>query len=97
MISSLKAGIEALPANVGGVVLAFADQPGVAPDTVRQLVRAWKSSTFSLVMPVHVGKRGHPIVISGSLLAEVRELSGHETLKDLVHRHMGSGVAGGGG
>jgi molybdenum cofactor cytidylyltransferase len=81
MFSSIQAG---LAAAVGEVVLVLpADMPFVAVDTVRA-VTARASATGTLVVPVHEGRRGHPIAIPGSLRDGLTALAASATLKEAL-------------
>jgi molybdenum cofactor cytidylyltransferase len=92
MLSSVQAGLRALPADVEAVVLALGDQPAVQPETVRRLVRTWLEQKPALVLPVFHGRRGHPLLLCMSLRAEILALPKNATLKTAVHRHLGEAV-----
>lgn len=87
MLSSVQAGARALAPRAGAVLLALADQPAIEVATVRALVGAWRESGAPIVVPLHNGRRGHPVVISSALFPEMLELGPHETLKSLMLRH----------
>lgn len=62
-----------LPRPPGAVVFSPVDNPAVAPDTVRALVRAWRrrpALTGAIVVPVHDGVRGHPVLADMSIADE---------------------------
>ncbi len=90
MLSSLLTGIAALPTDAPAFLLAFADQPAVAPATIRLLVERFHSQAPPppLVLPVCQGKRGHPVIISSALISEIRALAADESLKTVVYRHL---------
>jgi molybdenum cofactor cytidylyltransferase len=88
MLSSLQTGLNALPESTQWIVIAFADQPSVTPATIRHLLQLAKSSDAPIILPLYGGKRGHPVVISRTLVPEILALPHHETLKLVVHRHM---------
>jgi len=92
MLSSVQAGLRALPADVEAVVLALGDQPAVQPETVRRLVRTWLEQRPPLVLPVFHGRRGHPLLLSMSLRAEILALPENATLKTVVHHHLSEAV-----
>ena len=54
----------------GAVVFTPVDNPAVAPDTIRKLARAWRRATAAVVMPVHRGVRGHPVLADMSIADE---------------------------
>ena len=79
MFSSIQAG---LPCAGGDIVLVLpADMPFVAPETVAA-VAARATATASLVVPVHAGRRGHPIAIPRPLCDALQALDPATTLKD---------------
>jgi molybdenum cofactor cytidylyltransferase len=98
MLSSLRAGIAALPSQSSpasparlapaGFILAFADQPAVLSITIRVLVAAFHQSNPPIVLPTHVGRRGHPLVLSEDLVPEIFALSETQTLRTVVHQHL---------
>lgn len=88
MLSSVQAGVAALPAQAPAFVLAFADQPAVAPATIAELIQHFFRSPAPLVLPTCRGKRGHPLLISAALSAEILRIRGPDTLKTVVYRHL---------
>lgn len=92
MLSSVQAGLRALPADVEAVVLALGDQPAVQAETVRRLVRTWLEQRPPLVLPVFQGRRGHPLLLCMSLRAEILALPENATLKTVVHHHLSEAV-----
>jgi len=91
MLSSLKAGIQKaqiLAPAAPGFLLAFADQPAVLSHTIQHLVTAFLDQLSSVALPVHAGKKGHPILLSSTLIPEILALAPDQTLRDVVHRHL---------
>jgi CTP:molybdopterin cytidylyltransferase MocA len=56
MGSSLRAGLAAVPADVGAVVIALVDTPGLGPDSVRRLIAAHRTAPRA----VHGGASAPP-------------------------------------
>ena len=95
MLSSLRAGIAALEhaEKPAGFLLAFADQPAVKPETIAKVIGSFSAAEGApLAIPTHRGKRGHPIVLSWDLVAEIRGLPLDDTLRTVVHRHLSRAV-----
>jgi CTP:molybdopterin cytidylyltransferase MocA len=86
MLSSVKTGVTALPADCDAFFLVLGDQPLVQPATVSALAAAWIVERAPIVLPVHIGKCGHPVLISASLSPEILALGEDETLKALMVR-----------
>lgn len=97
MLSSIRCGVDAL----GGagdlarrrvaLLVTPADLPALAAATVERVVRAL-SGGAPLAVPVHAGRRGHPLGIAPSLVAEVAELDLGEGLRQLLRLHAGEVV-----
>jgi molybdenum cofactor cytidylyltransferase len=88
MLSSIRAGLSAVPAGAAGVVLTLADHAAVRAETVGSLVEEFQKSRPPVVLPVYRGRRGHPLVIAAELLPEIRALGASETLRTVIHRHL---------
>jgi molybdenum cofactor cytidylyltransferase len=79
---SLAAGIQA-SADAAGWVIALADMPFVAPDTVRRVATA-VSAGGSIVAPVYRGERGHPVGFGSDLGPALAALRGDEGARTVV-------------
>lgn len=79
MFSSIQAGLAAAGGDV--VLVLPADMPFVAPETVAAVI-ARATAAESLVVPVHAGRRGHPIAIPRPLCDALLALDPATTLKD---------------
>ena len=66
MLSSLRAGLDALP-PVTGVLVFPVDHPHVRPGTVRALLRAFAAHPSAGVKPSCEGRGGHPVVLPWAL------------------------------
>lgn len=84
--SSLQAGLAALqkpaaapPAAPSGIpdaiVLCLVDHPAFDPTTVRALIATFERTGAPVVVPVHEGRRGHPVLIASPLFAPLLALS----------------------
>jgi molybdenum cofactor cytidylyltransferase len=81
MFSSIQAG---LAVTDGDVVLVLpADMPFVAAATIAA-VAAQAARTGAVVVPIHDGRRGHPIAIPQALGAQLRALAPSTTLKAAI-------------
>ena len=61
--TSLRAGLESLPAGIDGVVVLLADMPAVDAATIDRLIGAFNPETGALlVVPTFAGKRGNPVL-----------------------------------
>ena len=85
--SSLRRGAEAIRDDAGAILVLGVDQPRPAAVT-RRLIERWRESEALLVVPTAGGRRGHPVLVDGSLLAELRSVSEAELgLRAVTERH----------
>ncbi|HET8569726.1 MAG TPA: nucleotidyltransferase family protein [Candidatus Limnocylindria bacterium] len=83
MFSSIQAGMRASRADA--YLVQPADMPFVRTETVRAIVAAYDGR--SIVSPRHNGKRGHPIVLPGTLRDEILAAPPVLTLHDVIRAH----------
>lgn len=83
MLSSVRTALEAMPKGIDAVVLFLGDQPACDSRQVRMLV----DNEGPIVVPVHDGRRGHPMKFSMEFREEI--LSGYddEGLRGLLRIH----------
>lgn len=72
MITSLQAGIRALPKNTTGVLLFLIDNPIVSPGVIEALIE--KSPAKHIVTPTFEGRRGHPVYFAAAIFEEILAL-----------------------
>jgi CTP:molybdopterin cytidylyltransferase MocA len=84
MLSSVQAGLSALPPTVDAVLVWPVDIPGVRVKTVRAILAAASALPRQLIIPQHGGRGGHPICIPQDRLPELAALDSARGLKALV-------------
>jgi molybdenum cofactor cytidylyltransferase len=85
--ASIRLGSQDIPDDVDAILIQSVDQPCEA-DVLESLFTALAHGTHTVAIPKHAGRRGHPICLSGSLLAELRAVTEAEQgLRALVIRH----------
>lgn len=95
MLSTVRCGVDALGgaatlARRGTALLVTpADLPALAAATVRSVAGALAAGA-RLSVPVHDGRRGHPLGIAPALLPQVAELDLEVGLRQLLERHAAS-------
>lgn len=87
MLTSVQAGVAALPKDIGAFFVALGDQPGVRSKTIGQMMRTWRERRPMLVRPVLQGRHGHPVLFSAELAGEILALRPGQTLKTVVQQH----------
>lgn len=81
--SSIQAGLAALSPGAEWTLLALVDMPLVRPETVRALL-ATPRDDADVVVPVHDGRRGHPILLRRTLFPAIASLGPDVPLRDIV-------------
>jgi molybdenum cofactor cytidylyltransferase len=87
--TSIKAGLNALGTEQPNALLILnVDQPRSA-DVIRFLLEEHLSHGNLITIPTHNGKGGHPIILSPSLLNELRDIDEDSFgIKAVVQRHL---------
>lgn len=83
MGASLRAATHAVPDDTTGVFVFLGDMPAVDPATPALLARALESP-HDIVAPLHLGRRGHPVLFGATWLPALRALSGDEGARALL-------------
>jgi molybdenum cofactor cytidylyltransferase len=91
--TSLKAGIAALTpgiesGDIDGVMVCLGDMPLVNARTLDKLIAAFNPlEGRAIVVPVHDGKRGNPVIWSTQYLAEMKSIGGDQGARKLLDLH----------
>jgi molybdenum cofactor cytidylyltransferase len=90
MADSLKTALRyavQLPELKGheGFVIALADMPYIKPETIRLVCEQMHEAAIAI--PVHQGKRGHPVGFSKRFLPALLALDGDEGARSIIRRH----------
>lgn len=89
---SIRTGAAALPDGVGAIILLNVDQPRPR-DITRALIQAHDRGGNLITVPAYRRRRGHPAVISGDLLNELRAVEeASEGLRAVMQRHAADRV-----
>lgn len=86
MLSSVRCGLEALP-PCQAVLVALGDQPSITCRLVDAMLAAYADTEKGIVVPVHEGRRGHPLLFSDRFREEVMTSFGDLGLRGLLHAH----------
>lgn len=62
MISSVQAGLRALPQEIAACLVVMGDQPALSVRVVDQVLLAYGRGCGEIVAPVYEGQRGHPVL-----------------------------------
>ena len=86
MAGSIRAGLAAVDRSAPAVLVCLADHPLVSPATIAALCEAHAAEPGRIVIPVHAGRRGHPVLFPRPV---IEELSNLPTLRDVVRKDPG--------
>jgi molybdenum cofactor cytidylyltransferase len=87
MLSSIRKGLEELPAEARAVLIVLGDQPWTPAAVVERLVSGFEREGKGIVVPVHRGRRGHPVLIDLKYKREIMALAPTVGLRELLLRH----------
>ena len=87
---SLKAGIRALPDDSDGAFVFLGDMPNVPDAILDRMAQALDDGAFA-VAPVFHGRRGHPVLFSRALFAQLLTLEGDKGAGGLLDA-LGEGL-----
>ncbi len=89
-LSSICCGLDAVEGpDCHGILLWPVDRPFVTGIVCVDLLQAFWTSGRQIVVPVHHGKRGHPVLFGASLFDELRALPHDVGARGILHRHPG--------
>lgn len=88
MASSLACGIAAVPEEAAGAFILLADMPLIRSDHLRRMADAFRQAEgTSVIVPIHDGKRGNPVLFPKMLFPDLRGLTGDRGGKSVIAAH----------
>ncbi len=87
MLSSVRCGLRALSDDCHAVIVALGDQPTIRSAWIAELIAAHRNSGRGIVVPVHAGKRGHPLLFSLRYREELLQSHDNVGLRGLLAAH----------
>ncbi len=86
--SSLQAGIRSLPPDLAGALVALADMPTLEPAHLDRLIEAFGAAQgHAIVVPVHAGQRGNPVLWPAGFFPKLMQLEGNSGARRLFASH----------
>jgi molybdenum cofactor cytidylyltransferase len=70
-IDSIRLGLAQLPEDSEGVLVLPVDFPGVQVETVAALIGEFARSRAPVIVPVHNGTAGHPVLLARAVFGEL--------------------------
>lgn len=86
MISSLQAGLGALPETTAGALVVLGDQPALDGRVVRDVLAGYAEGRGAIVAPVYRGERGHPVLFDRRFWPELLALE-QGAPRDVIRRY----------
>jgi molybdenum cofactor cytidylyltransferase len=86
MLSSLQVGLLALPATTAACLVVMGDQPMIEGRVIGRLLAAYAEGRGDIVLPVHRGQRGHPVLIGQRFWPDLLALQGGAP-RDVIKRY----------
>jgi molybdenum cofactor cytidylyltransferase len=88
-LSSLQVAVRHLQAaqDCDGVMIHLVDHPYIEPKLVSLMLQRFDESKWSIVVPRHQGKRGHPVIFSRALFDELLDAPLDQGAKAVVNAH----------
>jgi molybdenum cofactor cytidylyltransferase len=86
--TSLRAGLQAVPAAADGILVCLGDMPRVSAAMIDRLIAAFDPAAGAgICVPVHDGKRGNPVLWARRYIPEMRDVEGDVGAKHLIGQH----------
>jgi molybdenum cofactor cytidylyltransferase len=93
MAASLAAAIRyarSIYPQAGGYVIALADMPYIRSQTIHEVAKRIDSGAgigTGIIVPMHQGRRGHPVGFSARFTEELLDLTGDQGARSLFEKH----------
>lgn len=84
MSSSLATGIAALAPDTAAAVILLADQPGVRPEVIVDLIDAWRRAPATPWRVRYLDGAGHPVVLPAAAWPMVLAVRGDRGARELL-------------
>lgn len=86
MLSSLKAGLRALPDSMAACLVVMGDQPFIDGRVVGRVLTAYAEGQGDIVAPVYRGQRGHPVLFDRRFWPDLLDLE-RGAPRDVIRRY----------
>jgi molybdenum cofactor cytidylyltransferase len=87
IVSSLKAGVAALPPGTAAAAVMLADMPLVSAEMIAALVARYRATGAPLVVSDYEGVQAPPLLYDRALFAELLAMTGGGCGRQVVKRH----------
>ena len=87
MLSSVQCGLRNIPVTMDAVLIFLGDQPAIPAEVSSILISEYHKSDKGIVIPVHKGRRGHPLLIDRKYRSTIGILDQSVGLRDLLYKY----------
>jgi molybdenum cofactor cytidylyltransferase len=88
--TSLKAGLHALPLDSAGGLVVLGDMPRITAAHLDEMIAVFeRGGGTNIVVPVHNGERGNPVLWPAAFFVEMLALEGDAGARSLLATHAG--------
>jgi len=87
MVTSVQCGFRHLPETAKAALIFLGDQPMIPGAVTRQVIQTYNHAKKGIIIPLHEGKRGHPVLIDRKYAKEIANLEPAESMRVLIARH----------
>lgn len=87
MGTSVRAAMDQVSPAAQGVLIVLGDQPGITGGVIDQVVSNFSEGKGSIIVPVHKGRRGNPVLFDIKYKSELIKLSGDVGAREVVIAH----------
>ena len=88
MMTSIQAGLGAIPFNCKAVLIGLGDQPQVEVKTLKDILAIYEKSGAEIIVPSCENRRGHPALISAKYISEFLKFDPQSSLRDFINAHQ---------
>jgi len=87
MLASIRCGLAAMPAACHAVLVALGDQPAITTELIEVMIDCFSARGRGIVVPIHAGRRGHPLLLDARYRDEIMTGYDHVGLRGLLAAH----------
>jgi molybdenum cofactor cytidylyltransferase len=86
MGSSVKCGIKNSPPDAEAFMVLLGDQPFIDTKVIDTLIASYREGRQGITIPVHNGRRGHPVIFDSQYREELLSIS-DQGAREVVKKH----------
>jgi len=86
MGSSVKCGIKNSPPDAEAFMVLLGDQPFIDTKVIDTLIASYRAGRQGITIPVHNGRRGHPVIFDSQYREELLSIS-DQGAREIVKKH----------